>query len=441
VIIFGGGGSPEANQASIEAHVISLKTALASRQPEVLFAAGTSPARTVQIRSTTYDSAGDVLALIFDQHVGVGVEYRAPKLQSKEAASRELLIAAIDRVKDRKSGTIVFGAGHGNPATNNAPAELSLWGVRGGLSVEDLGRQLDQQQRSGPIAFVLGQCHSGAFVDLMYAGSDKKRLVAPTRCVLAAVPADRQASGCTADVHDPAARAYLALIAESLTDRARSDLDKDGRVSLAEAHSYARVKDATVDVPISTSEAWLRAAFGEDKPDLSRSSVDALTAAARPEERAVLVALRPSVEPLTIGAVERALDEVDDKIEALERELDDLDEEYDLQIRRAKALVLERWPELANPYHSASRKILFEKADEIAHLVRNAPFAKRLFSAEEAVRKKSDEIDGLELKATKLERWLRAAENVAYETKLRATKEEEKIAALDALLTCERMVP
>lgn len=437
VIIFGGGSSPDSNQASIEAHVAALGRVLEGKKPEILFAAGTD-ARTVQVRSAIADPAGDLLSAILGDGAPSGVDYRPSSLRGS-AASREALFAALERSRENSAGTIVFGAGHGLPAEDEHPAVISLWGADGDLGVDVLARVLDAGPRRAPAAFVLGQCHSGAFADLMYVAGDPKRgLAKPVRCTLAAVPGDRPASGCTADVNDPSARAYLAVIALGLADP-RADLDGNGAISLSEAHAFARIEDETVDVPVSSSEAWLRKRIGETKAP--KMSFDRLVARARPEEKAVLLGLKPSLRPVSISAVESALQKLDDKIEALDRELQSLEKTHDRARREARAWILSRWPDLVNPFSAAARSLLASRASEIASALEKSEVYPGFASSTQAINAKAEQIETLDLEAARLERWHRAAMNVVLEEELRKKKDRAGINGLEALLACERMTP
>ena len=140
------------------------------------------------------------------------------------------MLDAIRGSAENTKGTIVFGVGHGSPATKEDPAALELFGPDDSLEVDELAKAIDAVPRKAPLALVLGHCHSGAFVDIAFVGADPKARVAePPRCVLAAVPRERQAAGCSPDADDPDARAYMALIAEALA--------KNPKATLAEAHA------------------------------------------------------------------------------------------------------------------------------------------------------------------------------------------------------------
>ena len=75
---------------------------------------------------------------------------------------------------------------------------------------------------------------------------------------------DRSAAGCTPDADEADFEEYSGCfwcwrgncaMAEPLSV---ADYDRDGKVSFAEAHSYAIIESDTIDVPVRTSDALLR---------------------------------------------------------------------------------------------------------------------------------------------------------------------------------------
>lgn len=438
VLVFGGGWGPEGTQASIEAHVEALARGLPGPKG-VLFAAG-GRNRSVQIPAAEPDEASAILGLVFDRRENLGVDYRPTRLEPTGRASRQAVLRALAAAR-RAGPALVFGAGHGAPPTEELPAALELWGPDDRLDVYELARALDR----GPghtTAFVLGQCHSGAFADVMFTGADPEiGLAEPTRCVFAAVPADREAAGCTPDVDDPGARAYLAVFAEALADRDAADLDGDGRLTLAEADAFARVRDATVDVPVKTSDVWLNLRLGARASKVEAMSREALLAAADPTERAVLQAVLPRPDrDLEPRSVVKAHARLDASIRALDEHVRDLVDRREGLRRRLVDAVLLRWPELANPYHVKARALLAGDAVELVRFVKGRPELDGLLAIDKSVRALDDRLLTLQRKAARFERWLRAAQRVADERALRATKDPARIAALDALEACEAMV-
>jgi hypothetical protein len=299
VVVFGGGWGPESNQAGIEVQVERVAQALSDWKPLVLFADGGRNARTVQWVQPQ-DDFTRLLGLVFDRQDYLHVTYRRPRSPSTGAATREGLANALDA-----PGTgplFVFGFGHGSKG--EAGAALELWGADSPVTVQELAGWLPDR----PVVLVLAQCHSGGFHRLA-------QLVSPLRCVYTAVPEDREAAGCTPDADDPSVQTYAVHFARALQDP-KADLDRDGKVRLAEAHRYANARDHTFNLPIDPTTA----AVLDRWPDL------------RPGP--------PAVDPTLQARADAAFDARDQ----LRRELLD-------------RLLLEV-PELANPLHPVARGLL-----------------------------------------------------------------------------------
>jgi hypothetical protein len=432
IVIFGGGWGPEGTQASIEAHVAALAKVLGPNQPTVLFA-GDASARSVQVALQEEDETDRILGVVFDRRDHLQVGYRKKEVPSAKS-SREALLAVL-AANASEDGLIVLGAGHASGADAENQAALDLWGPGDKLSVGELARHLDRSPK-GPVAFVLGQCHAGAFADVMYARGKAPRIAEPTRCVLAAVPHDRESAGCTPDVADPSAKAYMAMIAEAFEKR--TDHDGDGAVSLAEAHAYARIHDRTVDVPVASSEIWLLSRLGGRAPRAEKVALAALLPKARPTERQVLEKLDGG-RLLEAGpkAVVAELDELEHRIQEDAHRLDGLLDEREMIRRRLVDALLSKFPELVNPYHHVSRKMLANGAREVIELVTKHPEWRELTRRDEEIDARDRQLLSMEKRAALLTRFARTVQVVAAERLL--SKRDAK--AFARLLACESMKP
>jgi hypothetical protein len=438
ILIFGGGWGPEGTEASIERHVQLL--ADATRAKQVLFAAGRSQTVRAVQETAKSDEATIVLARLFDHSTDLHVRYRATKLAPSGAASRAALLDALKKL-DRRRAAIVFGAGHGAKATETEPAAIELWGPDDRVTAKDLAKALARRGR--PTAFVLGHCHSGAFADVAYVGGDPKNaLAAPSRCVLAAVPADREASGCTPDIGDPSAPAYLAQFATALTSEA-ADYDRNGTITLEEAHAFAVIEDRTVDVPVRTSELFVDAELGERAPDPTAFPMRTILDAASPAERAVLLT-RPPLVPgktdLKASDVRAKLDALDRRIERDAKALDDLVDGRETARRGLIDAALAKWPELANRLHPTSRKLLAGDATEVVRFVKNHADHPRVIAAEGKIRRADANLVKLEREAARLERWLRTARYVLGRKVVEEKSDARAKKGLTSLLACERLM-
>lgn len=441
VVIFGGADGPENDQASIEAQVIQLSTVLRAAQPQVLFggAAGQAVRESAEVDDTTL-----WLGRIFSAREGVEGLYRESSLGAK-AASLSAFFRAIDRGQANKQGTIVFGAGHGSGPSGDEPATLSLW-TDASIPLDRLAHHLDRKKRRGPFAMVLGQCFSGSFSDLLHRGGRSEAEIAePIRCVLAAAPHDRTASGCTSDVSDPWARAYMLEVAQAL-GQAEADLDGDGAVSLAEAHARAKITDRTTDVPVKSSEAYVSRMLEDAAPEPTiggmkpPASFQDTLAAAEAEDRAVLLALAPpGDDPLAKAAAQKT--ELDRRAEAAEQAITDADQDLEEAERSARARVIARWPELSSPYRAGARALLHDHAAEVVDLVRGTSLGHKLLGLERKVSVAADRWAELARQSARLERFLRTAAAVEARRRFLRDRGPKERRVLERIEACERMIP
>lgn len=403
VIVIGGGWAPEGNQASIELQAEAVVQALAPTSPTLLFADGGSERRTVQIAKSVSPEAY-LLALVFDRTDLLEVDYRPSRLEPDGAARRADLQTALKAAAERSGGLLLVGVGHGSP-TDDGSATLDLWNSES-LDVAGLA---DGLERLGPrpIAILLGQCFSGAFAELALQ-SDRER------CVFSAVPGDREAAGCTADVEDPQSRTYVYHFVKALTSR-EADADGDGTVSLEEAHLQGLVVDDTINVPISASQAWLLN-FGKGRSIPGETPLTAIVARARPSERRALSALLPGGVQ-TKGQVDARWDNMQKRLQTVRTETERrFERREDLRLAVVDR-ILARWPELANPFHPAARALLGAPAP-LLEALKADPDSSALRAAHDAWLKAVQMGANLERSAAKLERWFQVAHAVWHRSRL-----------------------
>jgi hypothetical protein len=441
LLLVGGGWGPEGTQASIEAHVAALSAALPPRTTTLLFADGASGAPAVQESTPAVEAAAELLGLVFDRTDGLQVRYRPTTLKPAGRASKQDVLQQLARLRAR-GDVVLFGVGHGAPAAEGAPAALELWGPKDRLEVPELARALDAKPAGGRVALVLGHCHSGAFADVMYVGGDPQAgLARPTRCAFAAVPADREAAGCTPDVADPGARAYMSALAAALA-HPKADLDGDGQTTLAELHAGARLHDGTVDVPVSTSELWLAARLEGRAPDLATTELRTLVAAASPAERAVLQAVLPKrLRGASPAKVAKAAEQLAGQITVLDEQIRQLADRREEARRVVVDALLLHWPELSNPYHPRARQLLAGDAAEVVAFLSRHRRLDQLRSLDKSLAALDQRLLAHQRRAARLERWLRAAQRVANEAAVRAAGDRAAVDALDALVACEALSP
>ncbi len=209
------------------------------------------------------------------------------------------------------------------------------------------------------------------------------------------------------------------------------DLDGDGRVSLLEAHTRARLHAATGDVPTTTSERWLRAHAPARGP--SRR-------VRLPEEQAVIEGLTRTLDVTGPDEAAARLDaleaEIESRLQALERARQDEDRAF----RAAAAELLAYDPLLDDPWHPGWHDTFTRARPRIALWLREAATHRAYLRARTRVDHLAAQAADLRVRAAQLERLVRAQTTVAAAARLRARGGHAWHTYL-ALLTCERATP
>jgi hypothetical protein len=289
-LVFGGGGAPSYNEIAIEKNVLYFQRTLkslgfATSTPQIYFANGNDGQKTVRFIDPKTDKE----------------TFKAPEIKGLLGAATWLnlrhAIAKVAQSKTPQQPLFFYFTGHGsrNPQNVNNNAMI-LWDEQD-VSVQDFANQLDRLPPATPIVTVMVQCYSGAFANMIYEKGDPQRPVAlQTRCGFFATIKQRPSVGCTpsvdeADYEDYSSSFFAGLSGVNRVGRpvASADYDQDGRVSFREAHAFAKVDENAEDLPLSTSESWLRDRMVEkDVASTMETAIDAILATARPEQKYVV---------------------------------------------------------------------------------------------------------------------------------------------------------
>ncbi|MCS6812571.1 MAG: C13 family peptidase [Cyanobacteria bacterium] len=290
-LVVAGGSSPRNTEIALEKNVLYFQRTLrhlgySPASATVYFANGNSRQPSVRY----IDSRGRQ-------------QFKLPQIPNLNGASTPANIQQwFQRVGRSPSTQSIFFyfTGHGdfnqrNP-DNNA---LMLWNNQY-MTVQELATLLDQLPANKPIVTMMAQCYSGSFANFVYQGGNPRYpLATQSRCGFFATIKTLPSVGCTPAVNEADYRDYSSSFFAGLSGRSRTgqavasaDYDRDGRVSYAEAHAFAKVDEFTTDLPVSTSEVWLQERASEQEIDtiLDRSIADILLTA-RPEQYYVVTAL------------------------------------------------------------------------------------------------------------------------------------------------------
>ena len=312
VLIVSGGPDTQNNQYAIEsnARYVAALTRNASWR-RVLFADGKPASKTIS--TVVFDQrtpARAVVTWIWDLDAPDDVtQMKAPTLSpingssTPDSISRNL--AFFDATNDSKSAQLVYFTGHGSPGTTDSGREdfantvYSSWGDD--FSTRQLARALQKSRSAAPLVLVMVQCHGGGFANTLFQDGDpNKPIWNRDFCGFFASIPERMAAGCTSQVNerdyqDFTTHFFAALSGVSRDGRKISGADYNGnrRVSLDEAYAYAQINDDSIDVPLSTSDAFLRHVFPvEANANWEKTPMSRLIKDATSSQRAVLLELK-----------------------------------------------------------------------------------------------------------------------------------------------------
>lgn len=287
-LVFGGGGAPDYNEIALEKNVLYFQRTLNAlgynpSTASIFFANGNNGEATVRY----LDDKGRQ-------------QFKVPQIPNLNgAATLTNLQSWMQQTARQTPGKPIFFyfTGHGVPnrqnINNNA---LVLWNEQP-LTVRQFSQMLDQLPSQTSVVTMMSQCFSGSFANFIYQdGNPNRPLALQTRCGFFATVKTRPSVGCTPAVNEADYRDYSSSFFAGLSGRSRTgqvvdsaDYNKDGKVSYAEAHAFAKVDEQTTDLPISTYEAWLQS--GASKKDIEAildQPIANIRQTARPEQKYVV---------------------------------------------------------------------------------------------------------------------------------------------------------
>ncbi|MBI4704292.1 MAG: hypothetical protein HY744_24570 [Deltaproteobacteria bacterium] len=443
-IAFGGGAEPASNQVSLEQDLGLAARVLGATGPGVLLFAGGMGAAPVQElgRPPPGDPLLATLGELLDPRDGREAHYRPTALHPHGPATAPSVLAAVESaLAQRGAGPlVVFAAAHGQQGNSPREGALLLWGGAE-LSVAELAGRLDAAPGARPLQLVVAACFSGGFADLAFAQADPDKGAAPgERCGLFASTWDREASGCDPNPERSRQESYALHFLNALrgADRdgralalAALDLDGDGRISLLEAHTRARIASRSIGVPTATSERWLRRTAPRRGPGRPLGL---------PEEDAVIAALgRQLAAP--DGAAARGIErQLAARLEGAQQAAAELEDRLDERQAALRTALLERWPELGDPWHPDFAATLARERKAVAAFLARSPLARAYEQAKRLADEAGAPLDALEAEISLAHRLVRAHETRTLAARLNARPGQELRRYL-ALLACERTVP
>jgi hypothetical protein len=470
-LTIGGGYSPSGNQVSLEKNVLFFRQVLADLYPnqslphDVFFSDGNSPGRDVQYDDPKWKvpEVNRLLARLSDEEDDLGFRYRSHEIPNiRGPATREEIekwfaesgskLASSDRL-------ILYVTGHGSHDEDDAGTArydnnfIELWNGDT-LAVRDLATMLDKLPAGVSVVVIMVQCYSGGFADLLFTSGESDKGVAKNiRCGFFATMPDRTAAGCTPDVNeanyeDYSSEFWAALRGKTRTgdkiDRALCDFDSDGKVTFAEAHAYVLLTDDSIDVPMTTSDRFLRLhsdpGSGRGRLVSASDMIARLNSLASPADRAVIDGLSKQLQlggQYRYDAAKELAETLKAQHKASEQEQKQLQDKFD-DARGAIQDALElRWPELVNRWDPGVDRLLREEGDALIAAAKADSNYEAFTTSYEELEKLAERDDALETKWAKCHRLMRAIERVALAHNLDKTADEEIVAQYKSLISAE----
>jgi hypothetical protein len=297
------------------------------------------------------------------------------------------------------------------------------------------------------------QCFSGAFGNLLFEdGEPNGDLTSRDIAGFYATVKDRVAAGCTsavdeADYHDFTSYFFAALTGQDRVGRrvTGADYNGDGRVGMDEAFCYTLIHDESIDVPVCTSDVFLRRFMPQDDRTIFRTPFSRIVTWASPAQRAALNALS---ERLHLAGEDRAAVAYEQLFDVRggghKRDWRQQNQiawtRLDALTKEAKLTLVRQHPQLKmspSPQQAAARKAA------IAELSREIDAGKwnELLNAAADVAKADQEGERQEIAQSHLMRFVRLAKSVVLAHQLQQNGTPAIKARFERLLAAEGRTP
>jgi hypothetical protein len=462
-LVLGGGYSPESNQVSLEKNVLLFQKLLGEIYPggvpaEFYFSDGADPGRDLVFEQpvSAIPQVNLLLARVYRQADSLGETFRSHAISRLNGACNRPSLDAWfqNQGQSLKPGDrlLIYVTAHGGKGGKDTPRNttLHLWGNQE-LTVKDLAAQLDSLPQSVKVVLVMVQCYAGGFADLIFQnGDDKAPLGREDLCGFFATTHDRPAAGCTTDIEEENYHEYSTYFWEAIRGRTRldqpvtrpRDLDNDGAVSFAEAHAYTLLESRTVDIPVKTSDAFLRrfSKLQGDKLWAADTVYPDLLATANPLDRAVLEGLSQSLQlsgPNRLAAAQSKAEASRKQKQSLENQKRDLNRMLNRAATSIQRDLTARWPELKNRWNPRLVDLMTREAADVV----SAITSHRSYPEFERTRQQAAQLDEQILDQdrvwVKCQRLIRTLENTAAAANLPRVADADTQARYQRLLVAE----
>ena len=431
-LLIGGGADPDSTHVSMDQDLHALQGALHGKGV-TLFAAGRDIASVQRLREGEDRSLRGRLAGIKELRELRRADLALPSLHVDGPARAEEFVFALDSLLARTGPLLLWFSTHGGGGEHPAMSTLPLWG-QFAVSVGGLAEMLDEGERE--TRFMITACHGGGFAEMIYRGAEAEGGYATKRCGFFATPFNDEAAGCDSNPDRGAQESYAKHVVTALSDRA-SDLNRDGRVTLREAHTVARARSRSIDRPFATSDyllAQLDLVPGDDSdaPAEDPARDTELTY----EERWLILALSHELGLRDRAAADARFEELETELDALDLQSRELESNIDDAYALLRISLLERFPWVDDPWRADYSRRLDENAPEI-EAVLGSSIAERYRRTVAVLQALLSDHDERRAEWAQVDRLLSAYATRDRASVLRARGGED-FAAFERFLACER---
>ena len=440
-LIVGGGPDLENNQVAIESNVRYVSKLLSKdTQLTTLFADGDPNHETVLFdESSSKTSAGEQLLSMVLNDTGSeqdsGSHYRKPNLGCKlngPSKKREIQKSFSELASDLQTSPkplLLYFTGHGSP--NNSSLDnnfYDLWGKNETLTVGELSKEIARLPEETPVTLVMVQCFSGAFGNLILQNGDPQG--APVKRDIAgffATVKERVAAGCTSAINEEEYRDFTSYFFAALTGKDRvgrrvkgADYNRDGRVGMDEAYAYTLIHDDSIDVPVCTSDVFLRRfVVANDRELFEGSRYKEVLSWATPAQKAALEGLSARLNKTSDDRLYSSYVQMQQGFRGSSRRKGDpnLGKKYQDARNEARRNLFGRWPELRRP---GGNEFIRARAEAVAQLNResDSDVWKNLLSLGDEFEKSAAEGEKAEIADSQNLRFVRLGKSVILSHKL-----------------------
>ncbi|MDE2127741.1 MAG: hypothetical protein KGJ62_14260 [Armatimonadetes bacterium] len=459
VLMVGGGPSRQYNQVAIESNMRYVGRLLPSGATVTsLFADGDAGASSVEYASSDRALGARVLSLALDRVTedDPTIKFRQPAIgRNIDGSNRKSSIdSAFGRLRsfavaNPTEPVLIYFTGHGSPNRRNIEDNYyDTWNESRGLSVRALAAEIARLPATTPVTIVMVQCFSGAFGNLLFDNGDPSAPQVRRDLVgFFATVEDRVAAGCTTAVNEAEYHDFTSYFFAALTGRDRvgrkvegADYNHDGRVGMDEAFCYTLIHDQSIDVPVCTSDVFLRRFVPMSDAAVTATRFKDLLKWARPAQRAALSALQKELKLRGPSRFQIAYNEAVKRLgkNAGMRSTTDPGAIRSLnrQEQSASRYVLAQWPSLQHPDAPEAKP---ELDDALTALTDQAVSGrwKKLLDADDRVEISEKQGEASEIADSKLLRFIRLAKSVVLAHRLQTAGTPAAQAAFNRLSNLE----